>query len=136
MIDHTGITVSDLERSRAFYEQALAPLRYRIVKRVVDAYGFGVIDGFGKSPDPAGDFWLSVGDPMQPRVHFAFSAASHSEVDAFFAAAIAAGGRDNGKPGLRPRYHTDYYAAFILDPDGYNVEAVCHAPQKPGPLAG
>jgi catechol 2,3-dioxygenase-like lactoylglutathione lyase family enzyme len=129
MIDHTGITVSDLARSRAFYERTLAPLRYRIVKQFPDACGFGVTEGFGRSPDPGGDFWIILGKPMEPRVHFAFTAASRTDVNAFFAAAIAAGGRDNGGPGLRPRYHADYYAAFILDPDGYNIEAVSHSRQ-------
>jgi catechol 2,3-dioxygenase-like lactoylglutathione lyase family enzyme len=130
VIDHTGITVSDLATSRRFYEQALAPLGYRVVKTLADACGFGEPRGRAAGTDPSGDFWISVGAPMEPRVHFAFTATATAEVDAFYAAAIAAGGRDNGPPGLRPRYHKDYYAAFVLDPDGYNLEAVCHAPAK------
>jgi catechol 2,3-dioxygenase-like lactoylglutathione lyase family enzyme len=127
MLDHTGINVSDLARSRAFYLAALAPLRYRIAKEHAgQACGFGVPDGFGKSPDPAGDFWIIKGMPQEPRIHLAFTAPSRAEVDAFYKAALAAGGRDNGAPGLRPQYHEGYYAAFVLDPDGYNVEAVCH----------
>ncbi len=126
MIDHTGIMVTDFARSRDFYVAALAPLRYRVMKQQGEAAGFGAAEGFGKSPDPAGDFWIFKGSPQQPRVHVAFSAASRAEVDAFHAAALAAGGTCNGKPGLRPQYHASYYGAFVLDPDGYNVEAVCH----------
>jgi catechol 2,3-dioxygenase-like lactoylglutathione lyase family enzyme len=129
MLDHIGIRVSDLARSRDFYRAALRPLNYALLKEIPSAAGFGVAQGFGKSPDPAGDFWLIEGDPQGPLVHVAFSASSHQQVEAFFAAALAAGGIDNGAPGLRPQYHAHYYAAFILDPDGYNVEVVCHAAQ-------
>jgi len=126
VIDHTGIRVSDLERSRSFYSRALAPLGYA-VRRVLDqAVGFGVTAGHGRSFDPGGDFWLGAGEALVPRSHVAFSASDRAAVDAFHAAALAAGGRDNGAPGLRPHYHPDYYAAFVLDPDGYNIEAVCH----------
>ena len=127
MLDHIGIDVSDLERSTAFYRAALAPLRYELIKEVPQrsAAGFGVHAGPGKSSDPAGDFWIVQGPPT-PSVHIAFNAARRADVDAFHRAALAAGGRDNGAPGLRPRYHANYYAAFVLDPDGYNVEAVCH----------
>lgn len=121
MLDHTAINVSDFERSKAFYRAALAPLGYRLA-------GFGVVHGHGSSLDPAGGFWLMPGAPHVPRTHVAFSAASREAVDAFFARALEAGGKDNGPPGLRPRYHPDYYGAFVLDPDGYNIEAVCHAP--------
>ncbi|HUN48720.1 MAG TPA: VOC family protein [Stellaceae bacterium] len=127
MLDHIGINVSDLARSKAFYEAALAPLGYRVRKEIPDAIGFGVPEGHGKSTDPAGEFWIAKGPPLEPRPHFAFNAASRAVVDAFHKAALAAGGRDNGAPGLRPRYHANYYGAFILDPDGYNIEAVCHA---------
>jgi catechol 2,3-dioxygenase-like lactoylglutathione lyase family enzyme len=126
MLDHTGITVTDFPRSRDFYSKALAPLRYALVKQKGEAAGFGITEGFGRSPDPGGDFWIFKGPPQQPRVHVAFSAASRAEVDAFHAAALAAGGTCNGKPGLRPQYHANYYGAFVLDPDGYNIEAVCH----------
>jgi catechol 2,3-dioxygenase-like lactoylglutathione lyase family enzyme len=127
MLDHIGITVSDFERSKAFYRAALAPLRYEIRKEKPSAAGFGVPDGPGRSCDPAGEFWIAVGPPHAPRPHIAFNAASRAMVDAFFASALAAGGRDNGGPGLRPQYHANYYGAFVLDPDGYNIEAVCHA---------
>ena len=119
--------VSDFDRSKAFYRAALAPLGYEIRKERPTAAGFGVASGHGRSADPAGDFWISKGPPQVPRLHFAFNARSRADVDAFFHAALAAGGRSNGEPGLRPRYHADYYGAFILDPDRYNIEAVCHA---------
>lgn len=128
MLDHLCVSVSDLARSRRFYEAALKPLGYRLVSEIAGAVGFGVAEGSGRSPDPGGDFWIAEETPRPPLPHFAFSAASREMVDRFFAAALAAGGRDNGPPGLRPRYHEDYYAAFVLDPDGYNLEAVCHRP--------
>lgn len=127
MLDHFGINVSDFDRSKRFYTAALAPLGYRLIKDFGDAAGFGVPEGHGRSPDPAGDFWIIRRDPNPPLVHFAFNAASREAVDAFHAAAVAAGGTDNGPPGPRPQYHPHYYAAFVLDPDGYNLEAVCHA---------
>ncbi|MGR3716105.1 MAG: VOC family protein [Thermohalobaculum sp.] len=126
MIDHMGITVSNIAKSREFYAKALEPLGYALCKNSPRAASFGVREGHGKSADPGGDFWLSEGTPMTPRVHFALNAASRTDVDAFFAASLAAGGIENGAPGLRPHYHPNYYAAFVLDPDGYNVEAVCH----------
>ncbi len=127
MIDHMGITVSDIGKSKAFYSNTLAPLGYVLCKNSPDAIGFGVCQGHGKSADPGGDFWLSEGTPMTPRVHVAFNAASRADVDVFFAAGLAADGIDNGAPKLRAQYHPNYYAAFLLDPDGYNIEAVCHA---------
>ncbi len=127
MIDHMGITVSNIEKSREFYSKALEPLGYVLCKNSPRAASFGVREGHGKSADPGGDFWLSEGTPMTPRVHFAFNAASRMDVDAFFAAGLTAGGIENGAPGLRPQYHPNYYAAFVLDPDGYNIEAVYHA---------
>ncbi len=126
MIDHMGITVSDIEKSKAFYSRALGALGYVLCKNDPRAVSFGVREGHGRSTDPGGDFWLSVGSLMTPRVHFAFNAASRADVDAFFAAAMAAEGVENGAPGLRAHYHPHYYAAFVLDPDGYNIEAVCH----------
>ncbi len=127
MIDHTGYSVTDPAKSRRFYELALAPLGYQILREVPTQFTGGkVVLGFGVPPKP--DFWINEGTPQTPRVHLAFRAESRAQVDAFYAAAIAAGGTDNGKPGLRPHYHADYYGAFVLDPDGHNVEAVCHAP--------
>lgn len=131
MLDHLDIFVSDLERSRDFYAAALAPLGFGIVKERPGAgVSLGVAEGFGRSSNPSGDLWLKVAPPSEPRPHFAFTAASREAVDAFHAAALAAGGRDNGQPGLRA-YSPGYYAAFILDPDGYNIEAVCHLETRP-----
>ena len=127
MIDHMGITVSDVEKSKAFYSKALGELGYVLLKNSPSAVSFGVREGHGRSADPGGDLWLSEGTPMTPRIHFAFNAASRTNVDAFFAAALAADGIEIGAPGLRAHYHPNYYAAFVLDPDGYNIEAVCHA---------
>ena len=122
-----GITVSDLKGSRLFYSKCLATLGYVVITDNPDSVSFGVKDGFGKSIDPGGDFWLSEGVPMGPPVHFAFCAASRLVVDAFFAAGISSGGTDNGAPRIRSQYHPNYYATFLLDPDGYNIEAVCHS---------
>ncbi|KQP37199.1 VOC family protein [Pseudorhodoferax sp. Leaf274] len=128
MIDHTGITVSDFPNSKSFYACALAPLGYAMVMELSAAVtGHTDTAGFGEPPKP--DFWISTGRPNQPPLHIAFRAPSRAAVDAFYAAAMAAGGRDNGAPGVRPHYHPDYYGAFVLDPDGHNIEAVCHAPQ-------
>ncbi len=127
MIDHMGITVSDIGKSKAFYLQVLGALGYVLCKNSPSAASFGVMEGHGKSADPGGDFWISEGPPMTPRIHIAFNAASRADVDVFFAAGLAIGGIENGVPGLRAQYHPNYYAAFVLDPDGYNIEAVCHA---------
>ena len=124
MIDHTGFNVSDLEASKAFYLKALAPLGYGISLEFEGAAGFGAQQGTGD--DPGGDFWIGAGDPQTPRLHVAFRAANEEEVNAFYRAAIEAGGKDNGAPGERPHYHPGYYAAFVLDPDGHNIEAVYH----------
>jgi catechol 2,3-dioxygenase-like lactoylglutathione lyase family enzyme len=121
MIDHTGVAVSNFNRSKAFYAAALAPLDYTILIE------FEQFAGFGVAPKP--DFWIGVASPNVPPVHVAFRADSRAQVDAFYRAAIAAGGRDNGAPGLREHYHPNYYGAFVLDPDGHNIEAVCHTPQ-------
>ena len=118
MIDHTGIAVSNMRRSKAFYAAALAPLGYSILIE------FEQFAGFGVAPKP--DFWIGEGAPNVPPIHVAFRADSRAQVDAFYKAAIAAGGRDNGAPGLREHYHPNYYGAFVLDPDGHNIEAVCH----------
>lgn len=119
MIDHLGISVTDLARSLAFYERALAPLGYAVIMKLDHAAGLGVP---GKP-----DFWIGAGERAAP-VHVAFRTRSRADVRAFYEAAIAAGGKDNGPPGVRAMYHPDYYGAFVLDPDGHNVEAVCHEP--------
>ena len=127
MIDHVGITVGDFAKSRAFYVKALAPLGYAPLMEF-SAAGTGHVDvaGYGVAPKP--DFWISGGKPNVPPIHVAFRADNRALVNAFYAAALAAGGRDNGPPGLRPHYHPNYYGAFVLDPDGHNIEAVCHHP--------
>ncbi len=128
MIDHTGIRVSDPKKSRVFYEKALASIGYKVLMEIPKEYTGGlVVLGYGVAPKA--DFWLSEGAPNKPPVHIAFRAESHKQVDDFHKAALAAGGKDNGKPGPRPHYHENYYGAFVLDPDGHNIEVVCHDPQ-------
>jgi len=125
MIDHTGLSVSDAVRSRRFYEAALAPLGYQVsIELPLEHTGGVVVLGFGVAAKV--DFWLHEGPPQQPRVHIAFTSDTRQQVDAFYQAALAAGGKDNGAPGPRPHYHANYYGAFVLDPDGHNIEAVCH----------
>jgi catechol 2,3-dioxygenase-like lactoylglutathione lyase family enzyme len=125
MIDHTGVVVSDFKRSKRFYTEALQPIGYTLLMELsAQVTGTVNVAGFGEAPKP--DLWISNGTPNMPPVHIAFRVASRKMVDDFYAAAIAAGGRDNGKPGPRPHYHENYYGAFVLDPDGHNIEAVCH----------
>jgi catechol 2,3-dioxygenase-like lactoylglutathione lyase family enzyme len=127
MIDHIGIAVSDFETSKQFYSRALASIGYSLVMAVTAAEtGSKDYAGFGVPPKP--DFWIGGGGANVPPVHVAFRASSRALVDAFYNAALAVGGRDNGAPGLRPHYHPNYYGAFVLDPDGHNIEAVCHKP--------
>ena len=126
MLDHVSLRVGDFARSRAFYEKALAPLGITALMGVDAAQTGGTSYlGFG---DTRPFFWIGSGERSAgPGVHVAFTAPTRAIVDAFHAAALAAGGIDNGAPGLRPHYHAQYYGAFVLDPDGYNIEAVCHA---------
>ena len=116
-IDHIVVMVRDLAVSQAFYEAALAPFGARVVD-------YGEI-GVGIGPEGAEDLGLREGEPRAP-MHIAFLAADPATVHAFHAAALEAGGTDNGAPGRRPQYHERYYAAYVIDPDGNNVEAVCH----------
>jgi len=116
MIDHVVLNVKDLETSRAFYLRSLAPLGYEIVKEYPEGIGFGVQ---GKP-----DFWITSRKPAYSGVHVAFTAPNQETVQQFHQAALAAGGTDNGAPGLRPDYHPGYYGGFVLDPDGNNIEAV------------
>ena len=126
MIDHAGISVSDWDRARAFYDAAFAPMGISLLHVVPPEFTGGArVGGYGRQKP---DFWLSDQGEPGPGRHYAFTAGSRAEVDAFHAAALAAGGRDNGAPGPRPHYHEHYYGAFVLDPDGNNVEAVCHRP--------
>jgi catechol 2,3-dioxygenase-like lactoylglutathione lyase family enzyme len=121
VFDHIGFPVRDLAKSRAFYEVALAPLGIGVIVDSPDWVAFG-------KPGRA-QFWLGGREAPPSGVHLAFAAANRGEVRAFYTAAIAAGGTDNGRPGLRPHYHPNYYGAFVLDPDGHNVEAVCRNPE-------
>ena len=126
MLDHVGFAVTDAERSRAFYEQALAPLGIALLRTATPdrTEAGGTAHGFGSGGRPY--FWIGDNERGGEGTHVAFAVDTRALVDAFYAAAIAAGGRDNGPPGLRPHYHPDYYGAFVLDPDGNNIEAVCH----------
>ena len=125
MIDHLSVIVSNYEKSKAFYLQALAPTGHsRLVELPAAHGGHGGSAGFCHAD--GSDFWISEGDAVTTPIHIAFRVSSRATVDAFYKAAMAAGGKDNGAPGLRPRYHPNYYGAFVLDPDGHNIEAVCH----------
>jgi catechol 2,3-dioxygenase-like lactoylglutathione lyase family enzyme len=126
MIDHTGVAATNYGRSKQFYVRALAPLGYQLMMELPkEVTGGRGVAGFGVPPKP--DFWLAENATANnPPLHIAFRADSRAIVDAFYEAAIAAGGRDNGAPGPRPHYHANYYGAFVLDPDGHNIEAVCH----------
>jgi catechol 2,3-dioxygenase-like lactoylglutathione lyase family enzyme len=129
MIDHIGFAVSDYARSKAFYLKALAPLGYALVMETgaqQTQSGFPAA-GFGANGKP--DFWIGGEGKLEKPLHVAILAKDRATVDAFYRAAIAAGGTDNGAPGLRAHYHPCYYGAFVLDPDGHNIEAVCHQPQ-------
>lgn len=127
-IDHTILSVSDLEAAKKFYTAALEPLHIEIIKEI-PADLTGSVDVVGLGADGQPFFWLANAGKTSPRVHIAFRAENRAEVDAFYEAAIAAGGADNGAPGPRPMYHPDYYGAFVLDADGHNVEAVCRKPE-------
>jgi catechol 2,3-dioxygenase-like lactoylglutathione lyase family enzyme len=127
--------VSDLARATEFYQKALAPLGYGIVMQVsAEQTGHGAAVGFGAPGKPQDfqsgkpSFWIGEGERLGGHIHVAFLAPSRAAVDAFYRAALAAGGKDNGAPGLRPQYHANYYAAFVIAPDGHNVELVCHEP--------
>lgn len=128
MIDHIGLAVSDLDRASRFYTAALAPLGLTVQTEVTPEMtgGHGAHFGFGRDGKPS--FWIGNHLAAATGVHLAFTAPDRAAVDAFHAAAILAGAQDNGKPGLRAHYHPHYYGAFVLDPDGNNIEAVCHHP--------
>ena len=129
MIDHIGMSVRDIAGATEFFRKALAPLGIGVVMEVsAEDTGSGAAVGFGANWKPF--FWIGGGfhPAGDQHIHVAFTAPSREAVDAFYAAAIAAGGKDNGPPGLRPHYHENYYGAFVLDADGNNIEAVCHAP--------
>jgi len=127
VLDHIGMPVSDIARATDFYLKALAPLGIAMIMQIsAEQTGNGAAVGFGAEGKPF--FWIGEGEKAGDHVHVAFAAQSRAEVDAFYQAALAAGGTDNGAPGLRPIYHADYYGAFVLDPDGNNIEAVYQGP--------
>lgn len=121
MLDHIGVGVSNLAASRDFFLAVLAPLKARLIME------FQGHVGIGRDGKPT--FWISQTQETPAPLHLAFTANSRADVDAFYQAALAAGGRDNGPPGIRAQYHPDYYGAFVIGPDGHNVEAVCHRPE-------
>jgi catechol 2,3-dioxygenase-like lactoylglutathione lyase family enzyme len=123
MIDHLGFGASDYDASMKFFLAALAPLGYKVVMEGPPGAGAGI------GPKHAPVLWIHPTDKPVGPMHLALNAGTRAEVDAFHAAALAAGGRDNGGPGLRPHYHPNYYGAFVIGPDGHNVEAVCHKPE-------
>jgi catechol 2,3-dioxygenase-like lactoylglutathione lyase family enzyme len=121
-IDHISLTVSDYDAAKKFYAAALKPLGWKLMMEFGRAAGFGI--------DGKPYFWIAEGKKRtRPHVHVAFGAPSRKDVDRFYRAGVKAGGTDNGPPGLRPDYHPDYYAAFVFDPDGHNIEAVTHGPE-------
>jgi len=130
-LDHIGLSVSDFAAAKAFYSAALKPLGITLQMEVTKAETGGAYEGAGFGTAGKPFFWLGSGGggSATPGVHVAFAAKDRAEVDAFYQAAIAAGGKDNGAPGLRAHYHPTYYGAFVLDADGNNVEAVCHKPE-------
>jgi catechol 2,3-dioxygenase-like lactoylglutathione lyase family enzyme len=121
MIDHVSANVDDFAQAKSFYEQALGPLGYSVQMEFDGAAGFGTGEGIP-------DFWIGS-SPERGATHVAFSAADRAAVDAFYEAAVAAGGKDNGSPGVRAHYHENYYAAYVHDQAGNNIEAVCHKPE-------
>jgi len=121
IIDHIGLVVSDSEKSKEFYSKCLAPLG---IKLVMEVEGWA---GFGKNDKP--EFWFGEQGSTHTPMHIAFIAETRDQVKRFYGAALAAGGKDNGAPGLREEYHANYYGAFVFDPDGHNIEAVCHKPE-------
>jgi len=134
MIDHTGLFVSDLAKSKKWYLSALAPIGYGVIMEFTkEITGTTDVAGFGETKLNKADFWMAEATPTlpvtHPPLHIAFRAETRAQVDKFYQMAIAAGGTDNGVPGLRPHYHPDYYGAFVFDPDGHNIEVVCHTPQ-------
>jgi catechol 2,3-dioxygenase-like lactoylglutathione lyase family enzyme len=128
MIDHIGFAVRDMDRAKAFYVAALKPLGIGVIMELTaEQTGADAHAGFGK--DHKAFFWIGTGNKPKGGAHVAFTAQTHAEVDSFHRAALAAGGKDNGAPGPRPHYHEHYYGAFVLGPDGNNIEAVCHNPE-------
>lgn len=128
LLDHIGIAVDDYARSKAFYKAALTPLDIDLLAEYGGWAGFGPAGTAAAELQKKPSFWIHQTAGAKAPVHVAFAAERREAVQAFWVAALKAGGRDNGGPGIRAQYHPDYFGAFILDPDGHNIEAVCHAP--------
>lgn len=128
MFDHLGFPVENLNDAKIFYDKALKPLGITMLFEVTPEMSGGIDPHYGYGVNRP-QFWISSGPKSQSAVHVAFAAQDRKTVEAFYAAALAAGGADNGAPGLRPQYHEHYYGAFVRDLDGNNIEAVCHAPE-------
>jgi catechol 2,3-dioxygenase-like lactoylglutathione lyase family enzyme len=136
ILDHIEFTVADAERSRRFYEEALRPFGMTVILRVGPERTRTSGTRYGVGRDGYPRIWFHDGEAPGSPMHLALATTDRLVVDAFYAAALAAGGTDNGPPGVRERYHSNYYAAFVLDPDGNNIEAVCQVPDRevtPGP---
>ncbi len=129
MIDHMGISVSDYAASKAFYDTVMPTIGAGRCMEVTAEETGGTYEGAGYGVSGKPSFWIGIGGALQGRLHVAFVAPDRASVDAFYNAAIKAGATDNGPPGIRAHYHPNYYAAFVLDPDGHNIEAVCHRPE-------
>jgi len=129
MIDHMGISVSDYAKSKAFYDAVMPTIGATRCMEVTAEETGGTYEGAGYGVGGKPSFWIGSGGALQGRLHVAFAAPDRASVDAFYAAAMEAGATNNGPPGIRAHYHPNYYGAFVLDPDGHNVEAVCHRPE-------
>ncbi len=128
MLDHVTLSVADMEKAKTFYQAALAPLGLKIIgEHTVEQTGIADFLGFGMGRK--GVLWIAQKGQQTPDTHICFRASSRAAVRAFHAAALAAGGTDHGAPGVREEYHSEYYAAFVLDPEGHNIEAVCFEPE-------
>jgi catechol 2,3-dioxygenase-like lactoylglutathione lyase family enzyme len=121
MLDHIMLRVKDYAESKRFYDEVLGTLGYRMLMEFGEGGGYG---------DTKPYFWIGQSEDPHPRIHIAFAAKDHAAVDAFHARALKLGAKDDGAPGLRPQYHPAYYGAFVIDPNGHNIEAVCHTPAK------
>ena len=129
MIDHMGISVSDYPKAKAFYDTVMPTIGGSCIMALTGAETGGTYEGAGYGTGGKPSFWIGTGGPLSGRLHVAFIAPDRASVDAFYKAAMAAGATDNGPPGIRAHYHPNYYAAFVLDLDGHNIEAVCHQPE-------
>jgi catechol 2,3-dioxygenase-like lactoylglutathione lyase family enzyme len=129
MIDHIGLSVADYPRAKAFYDAVMPTIGASCVMTLTAADTGGTYEGAGYGLNGKSSFWIGIGGRTKGSLHIAFVAESRAAVDAFYAAAIAAGGSDNGPPGIRAHYHPNYYGAFVFDLDGHNIEAVCHKPE-------